>query len=68
MHIFYCALFGVALFGYCIAFGLISFFYNESRPYHTDALARLDTNFETLLTTYKLFVTIIGHFCYTPNL
>jgi hypothetical protein len=68
LHIFYCALFSVALAGYILVFSLISFFFNESRPYHTDALARLDTNFESLLTLYKLFVTIIGHFCYTSNL
>lgn len=47
MHIFYCILFSLSLFGYFLVFLLISFFYNESRPYHTDAFARLDTNFET---------------------
>lgn len=47
---------------------LISFFYNESRPYHTDAFARLDTNFESHVTIYKIFITIIGHFLYKDNL
>ena len=41
---------------------MISFFYNESRPYHTDAFARLDTSFETYVTLYKVLITIIGHF------
>lgn len=54
--------------GYFLVFGIISLFFNESRPYTTDAFARLDVNFEGLLLLYKLFVTIIGHFCYTSNL
>ena len=58
----------MALLGFFGVFNLISFFYNESRPYHTDAFARLDTNFESLLTTYKLVITIIGHFVYQKNL
>jgi hypothetical protein len=68
LHIFYCILFSVALFGYCIVFILISFFYNESRPYHTDAFARLDCNFETHITLYKILITILGHFLYSERL
>lgn len=43
---------------------LISFFYNESRPYHTDAFARLDTNFETYISLYKVLICIVGYFLY----
>lgn len=68
MHIFYCILFAFTLFGYFVVFNLISFFYNESRPYHTDAFARLDTNFETHVMLYKLLITIISHFCYAQSL
>jgi hypothetical protein len=64
LHIFYCILFSISLFGFFLVFLLISFFYNESRPYHTDAFARLDTYFETHLVLYKLLITIIGHFLY----
>jgi hypothetical protein len=60
LHIFYCILFTISLFCYFGIFLMIAFFYNESRPYHTDAFARLDTNFETYLTLYKIFITIIG--------
>ena len=62
LHIFYCALFTISLLLFFIIFLLISFLYNESRPYHTDAFARLDTNFETFMTLYKILITIIGHF------
>ena len=64
LHIFYCFLFSITLLGYCSIFLLISFFYNESRPYHTDAFTRLDTNFETYITFYKIGITIIGHFLF----
>ena len=64
IHIFYCILFSFSLIGYCVVFMLISYFYNESRPYHTDALARLDTNFETYMTLYKILIAIVGHFLY----
>ena len=64
IHIFYCILFSISLVGYFVVFILVSFFYNESRPYHTDALARLDTNFETYITLYKILITIVGHFLY----
>lgn len=64
IHIFYCALFSVALLGFIAVFLQISFFYNESRPYHTDAFARLDTNFETHITLYKILITVIGHFLF----
>lgn len=60
LHIFYCILFTISLFAYFVVFHMIAFFYNESRPYHTDAFARLDTNFETYLTLYKILITIIG--------
>lgn len=62
MHIFYTILLSICLLLYFIIFLLISFFYNESRPYHTDAFARLDTNFETYMTLYRIVVVIIGHF------
>lgn len=68
LHIFYCILFSISLIGYFIVFMLISFFYNESRPYHTDALARLDTNFETYMTLYKILIAIVGHFFYQERL
>jgi hypothetical protein len=68
LHIFYCILFSLALFGYFLVFNLIAFFYNESRPYHTDAFARLDTNFETHVMLYKVLITIIGHFLYQDRL
>jgi len=58
-------LFSLSLFGYFLIFLLISFFYNESRPYHTDAFTRLDTNLETQLTLYKILITIIGHFLFS---
>lgn len=64
MHIFYCILFSICLMIYVMVFLLISFFYNESRPYHTDAFARLDTNFETYLALYRIFICIVGHFLY----
>lgn len=64
IHIFYCILFALSLFGYFVVFLLISFFYNESRPYHTDAFARLDANFETYVTLYKFVIAIVGHFLY----
>ena len=54
--------------GYLMIFLLVSFFFNESRPYHTDAFSRLDCNFETYLTFYKLVITIIGHFLYSSSL
>lgn len=62
MHIFYCILFSVCLLLYFVIFLLIAFFYNESRPYHTDAFSRLDTNFETYLTLYRILIIVIGHF------
>lgn len=65
IHIFYCILFSLSLLGYLTIFLLISFFFNESRPYHTDAFARLDCNFETYLTLYKLLITVVGHFLYS---
>ena len=68
IHIFYCALFTISLLLYLILFILISVFYNESRPYHTDAFARLDTNFETYVTLYKLLITVIGHFVSDPKM
>ena len=68
MHIFYCILFSISLFGYFLIFLLISFFYNESRPYHTDAFSRLDTNFETHIILYKVLITIIGHFLFQQSL
>ncbi len=68
LHIFYCILFSVALFGFFLVFMLISFFYNESRPYHTDAFTRLDTNFETHITLYKIMITIVTHFLYSQRL
>jgi len=64
IHIFYCILFSFCLLLYIAISLMISFFYNESRPYHTDAFARLDTNFETYITVYRIAVTIIGHFLY----
>ena len=64
IHIFYCILFALSLVGYFMVFLLISFFYNESRPYHTDAFARLDANFETYVTLYKFLIAIVGHFLY----
>jgi hypothetical protein len=64
MHIFYCILFSICLLLYIVLFLLISSFYNESRPYHTDAFSRLDTNFETYITLYRILITIIGHFVY----
>lgn len=68
IHFFYCILFSFALLGFIIVFLMISFFYNESRPYHTDAFSRLDTNFETYMTLYKILVTMVGHFCYDQRL
>jgi hypothetical protein len=68
IHIFYCILFTISVIGYVIVFILIAFFYNESRPYHTDAFARLDTNFETYLTLYKILITVVGHFLYASSL
>jgi hypothetical protein len=62
MHIFYCILFSISLIVYIMIFVLIAFFYNESRPYHTDAFARLDTNFETYTTLYRIIIIVIGHF------
>jgi hypothetical protein len=68
MHIFYCILFSISLILYIVIFLLISFFYNESRPYHTDAFSRLDANFETYMTLYRIAVTIIGHFLFQYNM
>ena len=68
MHIFYTILFSICLFLYFMIFMLICFFYNESRPYHTDAFARLDTNFETYLCLYKILITIVGHYVYSNKL
>lgn len=68
LHLFYCILFSLSLFGYFIIFLLVSSFFNESRPYHTDSFSRLDTNMETYLTLYKILITIIGHFLYQPQL
>src|SRR5690606_24838914 len=68
IHIFYCILFSLSLLGYFTIFLLISFFYNESRPYHTDAFARLDCNFETYMTLYKILITVLGHFLHQSNL
>mmetsp|Transcript_2160 Transcript_2160/g.2077 ORF Transcript_2160/g.2077 Transcript_2160/m.2077 type:complete len:135 (+) Transcript_2160:342-746(+) len=62
IHYFYCGLFTICLIIYIFIFLLISFFYNESRPYHTDAFSRLDTNFETYLMLYRVAVLIIRHF------
>lgn len=67
MHVFYCALFTICLLLYILISLLISWFYNESRPYHTDAFARLDTNFETYMTVYRIFITVLGHFLYQPQ-
>jgi hypothetical protein len=68
MHIFYCILFSVCLLIYFGIFFLIAFFYNESRPYHTDAFARLDTNFETFTSLYRVIVIILGHFLTSAKL
>ncbi len=68
MHIFYCILFSLTLLTYIGIMLLISFFYNESRPYHTDAFARLDTNFETYFTLYRIVITIVGQFLYKDQL
>ena len=68
MHIFYCILFSICLIVYVGIIILISFFYNESRPYHTDAFARLDTNFETYLALYRILIAVVGHFLYQKNL
>ena len=62
LHIYYIILFTISLLLYIVIAILVSFFYNESRPYYTDALARLDCNFELYLTLYRVFVSIIGHF------
>ena len=68
MHIFYCCVFSACFVLYFNLFLMISFFYNESRPYHTDAFTRLDTNLETYLTIYRIVVTIIGHFLHQKSL
>ena len=68
LHIFYCIVFAVALFGYFLVFLLIAFFYNESRPYHTDAFARLDCNLEVYILVYKFAIAIISHFVYSSKL
>lgn len=62
IHFFFAILYSVSLILYCTIFFLISCFYNESRPYHTDSFARLDTNFETYTALYRIFIAIIGHF------
>ena len=55
-------MFSVALAGYLAIFVLISFFYNESRPNHTDALRRLDLNLELYLVMFILLIVILTHF------
>ncbi len=62
VHIAYCVLFslGLALF-LCTIFA-IAFFYNESRPFHTDSLSRLDINFEIYLVVYRILLTAVSHF------
>ena len=62
LHVFMCVLFSVTLAGYFAIFLLISFFYNESRPNHTDALRRLDLNLELYLLMFKLLIVILTHF------
>ena len=44
IHIFFCVLFTFGLVIFVTFLSLISLLYNESRPYHTDALTRLDNN------------------------
>ena len=62
IHLFYIGLFSVCLISVVTIALLISFFYNESRPYHTDAFSRLDSNFETYITLYRILITVMGHF------
>ena len=62
LHILYAGLFSAALLGYIVVFLMVSCFFNESRPYHTDSFARIDTNMEIHMALYKVLITVVGHF------
>jgi hypothetical protein len=62
LHIFLCVLFTITLAGYLAIFMLISLFFNESRPNHTNALRRLDLNLELYIVIFKFIIVILTHF------
>lgn len=66
-HSFYCALYSFGIILFTIISFIVSLLFTESRPYHTDALTRLDTNFEVYLTIYRIILTVVSHYTSTQN-
>lgn len=67
MHAFYCALYSVGLLLFLVGACLVSLLFNESRPYHLDALTRLDINQEIYITLYRVILTAVSHYTTTSN-
>jgi hypothetical protein len=61
-HIFLCVLFSIGIVFFLFNVSLISLLGNESRPFHTDALSRLDINNEIYLTFYRIIITAVSHY------
>ena len=61
LHAFYCALFAFGFILQNVITVTISLLFNESRPNHTDAFSRLDTNLEVYLTLYRVKLMAFSH-------
>lgn len=66
-HAFLIAIFSLGLLLFFIISIAISLLFNEARPYHTDALTRLDTNLEVYLTVYRIILTVVSHYTTKNN-
>ena len=58
---FYCALFAFGFILQNVITVTISLLFNESRPNHTDAFSRLDTNLEVYLTLSRVKLMAFSH-------
>jgi len=67
IHAFYCALYSVGLFLFLIIACLVSLLFNDARPYHLDALTRLDINQEIYITVYRVILTVVSHYTTTQS-
>jgi hypothetical protein len=66
-HAFYCALYSFGLLLFISVTFLISLLYTEARPYHIDALSRLDINQEIYITIYRIILVAVSHYTSTQN-
>jgi len=60
-----CGIYSLGLVLFFVISIIISLLFTESRPYHTDALTRLDTNSEMYLTIYRIILTVVSHYTST---